>query len=103
VIGFQQLGSTAASNADFSTSVTQFIDNVSWSRGRHSMKMGTDIRIEHLDVLQPSSPTGSFQFTNILTSGLTLSGAVVSNTGMQSLLSCSDRFRHSQSMFKMKF
>jgi hypothetical protein len=80
-VGFQQLGSTSASNADFSTSVTQFIDNFSWSRGRHSLKMGTDVRIEHLDVLQPPSPTGSFQFTNILTSGLTSSGAVVSNTG----------------------
>ena len=67
VVGFQQLGPTSSGNAEFSTSVTQFIDNLSWSRGRHSMKMGADIRIEHLDVLQPPNPTGTFQFTSTLT------------------------------------
>src|SRR5262249_32887491 len=78
VVGFQQLGPTQASNATFPTSLTQFIDNLSWSRGRHSMKMGTDVRIEHLDVLQPNNPTGNFQFNNILTAGLTASGTPVS-------------------------
>src|SRR6185503_13608593 len=48
VIGFQQLGSPSNGNADFTTSVTQFVDNFSWLHGRHSMKMGTDIRLEHL-------------------------------------------------------
>jgi Carboxypeptidase regulatory-like domain len=81
VVGFQQLGPTSSGNADFSTSVTQFVDNLSWFRGRHSMKMGTDIRIEHLDVLQPSNPTGLFQFTNTLTAGLSASGTPVANTG----------------------
>jgi len=81
VVGFQQLGPVSNGNADFSTSVTQIVDNLSWSRGRQSIKMGTDIRVEHLDILQPPSPTGSFQFTNILTSGLSASGTPTSGTG----------------------
>ena len=81
VVGFQQLGPTANGNAEFTTSVTQFVDNLSWLRGRHSMKMGADLRIEHLDVLQPPSPTGSFQFTNILTSNLSATGTPVTGTG----------------------
>jgi hypothetical protein len=43
--------------------------------------MGTDIRLEHLNVLQPPSPTGSFQFTSILTAGFNSAGAIQSNTG----------------------
>jgi hypothetical protein len=43
--------------------------------------MGTDIRIEHLDILQPPSPTGLFQVTNILSAGLNASGSPVANTG----------------------
>ena len=81
LVGLQQLGPTASGNAEFATSVTQFIDNFSAVRGRHSLKAGTDIRLQHLDVLQPPSPTGQFQFSNILTSGLTPAGTPVANTG----------------------
>ena len=81
VIGLQQLGPPASANASFTTSVTQLIDNYSWVRGGHSVKLGTDIRIETLDVLQPPSPTGNFQFSNIFTGGLASSGAVKANTG----------------------
>jgi hypothetical protein len=61
--------------------VTQFIDNFSWTRGKHSVKVGTDIRLEHLDVLQPPSPTGQFQFTNIFTANLSAAGTPIANTG----------------------
>jgi hypothetical protein len=81
VVGFQQLGPTSSGNGDFSTSLTQFIDNLSWSRGKHSIKMGTDIRIEHLDVLLPPNPTGNFQFTSTLTAQLNAQGQPVTNTG----------------------
>ena len=81
IVGFQQLGPTASGNASFTTSVTQLIDNFSWVRGGHSLKAGTDIRLQTLDVLQPPSPTGNFQFTNIFTGGLSAPGAVVANTG----------------------
>jgi hypothetical protein len=81
VVGLQQLGPTASGNAEFTTSVTQFVDNFSSVKGRHSLKVGTDIRLQHLNVLQPPSPTGQFQFSNILTSELTAAGTPVANTG----------------------
>ncbi len=74
IVGFQQLGPPASGNANFTTSVTQFIDNYSWVRGGHSLKAGADIRLENLDVLQPPSPTGNFQFTNIFTSSTANAG-----------------------------
>ncbi len=82
VVGFQQLGPPTNGNAKFTTSVTQFIDNYTWIRGRHSLKFGTDIRLERLDALQPPNPTGNFQFTNIFTANLNpTTGAAVANTG----------------------
>ncbi len=81
IVGFQQIGPPASGNADFTTSVTQFIDNYSLVRAHHSLKAGADIRLQSLDVLQPPSPTGNFQFTNIFTAGLSPAGAVLPNTG----------------------
>jgi hypothetical protein len=81
VVGFQQLGPPANGNAEFTTSVTQIIDNYSWNKSGHSLKVGADIRLERLDVLQPPSPTGNFQFTNIFTAGLTAAGTPAANTG----------------------
>ncbi|MEO5926284.1 MAG: TonB-dependent receptor [Bryobacteraceae bacterium] len=81
VVGFQQLGPPVNGNASFTTSVTQFIDNYTWIHGAHSIKVGTDIRLERLDALQPPSPTGNFQFSNIFTANLSAAGAPVANTG----------------------
>jgi len=81
VVGLQQLGPPANGNASFTTSVTQFVDNYSWVKARHSLKVGTDIRLERLDVLQPPSPTGNFQFSNIFTAGLSATGTPTANTG----------------------
>lgn len=81
VVGLQQLGPPASGNSSFTTSVMQIIDNFSRVRGGHTFKAGADIRHEVLDVLQPPSPTGNFQFTSIFTSGLTPAGTAVSGTG----------------------
>jgi hypothetical protein len=81
IVGLQQLGPPTNSNAEFTTSVTQIIDNYSWVKGTHSLKAGTDIRLQRLDVLQPASPTGNFQFTNIFTAGFAPAGTPVANTG----------------------
>ena len=32
-------------------------------RGRHTIKFGTDIRREALDIVNPANPTGSYAFT----------------------------------------
>ena len=62
--GFQPLGSSANTNSDSATDVTQIVDALSAQRGRHSLKAGFDFRMERLDIVQPPSPTGSFRFTS---------------------------------------
>ncbi len=63
VTGFQQIGPASAANTRFKTSVTEFLDTFSLARGRHTLKFGTDIRQEALDIVNPANPTGSYAFT----------------------------------------
>ncbi len=65
VSGYQQLGSPPNTASDFSTSVTQIADTLTWVKGRHLLKAGVDWRWERLNVVQPPSPTGSFTFNAI--------------------------------------
>src|SRR3979409_628738 len=44
-------------------------------RGRHTIKFGTDIRREALDVLNPPNPTGSFAFTTTGTNSAAVPGS----------------------------
>lgn len=67
IAGYQQLGSPPNTASDFSTSVTQIADTLTWVKGRHTVKMGADLRWERLNVLQPPSPTGSFTFSSLFT------------------------------------
>jgi hypothetical protein len=78
--GYQQLGSPASTASNFGTSVTQVADSFTWLKGRHSLKMGADVRWERLNVLQPPSPTGSFTFTNLFTN-LPTDAATAASTG----------------------
>ena len=63
IAGLQQLGPSTNTNSLFNTDVTQIFNSVGWQHGRHSTKFGVDLRIERLNVLQPPSPTGIFNFT----------------------------------------
>ncbi len=65
--GYQQLGSPPNTASDFSTSVTEAADSLSWVTGRHAFKAGFDWRWERLNVIQPSSPTGLFSFSSLFT------------------------------------
>jgi len=75
VAGFQQIGPTTASNSRFTTSSTEYLDTFTLVRGRHTLKVGTDIRREALDVLNPPNPTGSFGFNPTGTNSPTVAGS----------------------------
>ena len=76
ITGLQQLGPPTNTDSNFRTDVTEIVDYVSKIKGRHSLKAGLDFRWERLDVIQPPSPTGSFQFSTLFTDlpGLTGTG-----------------------------
>jgi hypothetical protein len=75
VAGFQQIGPTTSANSNFTTSITEFLDTFTLARGRHTLKLGADIRREALDVLNPPNPTGSFAFSTTGTNSSTVSGS----------------------------
>ena len=75
VAGLQQIGPTTAANSNFTTSVTEFLDTFTLVRGRHTIKFGTDLRREALDVLNPPNPTGSFAFATTGTNSASVSGS----------------------------
>jgi hypothetical protein len=81
--GYQQLGSPNNTASDFSTSVTQVADSLTWLKGRHTMKMGLDWRWERLNVIQPPWPTGSFVFSTV---GSDLPGAAGTGNAFASFL-----------------
>ena len=74
VTGYQQIGPTTAANSNFTTSVTEYLDTFSWVHGRHTVKFGTDIRREALNIVNPPNPTGSYAFTTTGTDSLTGTG-----------------------------
>jgi hypothetical protein len=78
--GYQQLGSPSNTATDFSTSVTEIADTLTWLKGRHSVRIGADLRWERLNVVQPPSPTGQFTFSNLFTN-LPIDAVTAANTG----------------------
>jgi hypothetical protein len=77
---YQQLGSPPNTATDFSTSVTEIADSLTWVKGRHTIKLGGDLRWERLNVVQPPSPTGLFTFSNLFTN-LPTDTTTANNTG----------------------
>ncbi|HQZ39740.1 MAG TPA: TonB-dependent receptor [Vicinamibacterales bacterium] len=67
VAGYQSLGSAPNAASEFGTSVTQAVGTLTWLRGQHVVKAGADLRWSRLNVVQPPSPTGSFQFSSLFT------------------------------------
>ncbi len=76
----QQLGSPLNTSTDFGTSVTGIADSLTWIKGRHTLKVGADLRWQRLNVVQPPSPTGQFTFSNLFTN-LPTDTATAASTG----------------------
>ena len=84
--GFQQLGSSAATFSQYQTGVWEFVDEVLYTRGRHDIRVGGDIRWYQLNAISPPNPTGSFAFTTTGTDSQG-TGASASATGGNSFAS----------------
>ncbi len=60
-------GSASIGSSGFLPSVEKqnsyvFTDNLIWSRGRHAMKYGTEIRLEQFTIFQPAASRGDMNF-----------------------------------------
>jgi hypothetical protein len=81
--GFQQLGPSASTFAQFQTAVSELVDTAVFTRGRHQVKIGADIRFYQLNTVSPPNPTGNFQFT---TTGTNQQGVTSSGNSIASFL-----------------
>ena len=52
----------------------QFVDNFSWVRGKHSLRMGGEYRVNHFPQLGNEFPRGQFIFSNQFTNTITPTG-----------------------------
>jgi hypothetical protein len=67
ISGFIGMGDgTAASNLDDSRTY-QFVDNLTWTKGRHTMTFGTDIRHVQDNATTDNTPYGSISFSGSMT------------------------------------
>jgi hypothetical protein len=85
--GFQQVGPSGSTFAAYQTAVWQFVDTVTFTRGRHNIKAGADFRWYQLNSIAPPNPTGSFAFTTTGTDDQATSGGVTTTTAGNSFAS----------------
>ena len=81
--GFQQLGPSASASSAYQTAVWQLVDTANYSRRRHALKAGVDLRWYQLNTVAPPNPTGSFVFT---TTGTNQQGVTGSGNSIASFL-----------------
>ncbi len=78
--GLQQLGPSASTFSAYQTDVSQLVETVVYTRGRHAFKAGADIRFYQLNAVSPPNPTGSFAFTTTGTDVQTTSATGTTTT-----------------------
>jgi hypothetical protein len=81
--GFQQLGPSASTFAQFQTAVWQLVNTAVFTHGAHAFKAGIDFRWYQLNTISPPNPTGSFAFT---TTGTNQQGVTNSGNSIASFL-----------------
>src|SRR5665213_1052141 len=79
--GFQQLGPSASTFAQYQPAVWPSVETVVFTKGRHAFKAGLDFRWYQLNAISPPNPTGSFASTTTGTNqqGVTNSGNSVAS------------------------
>jgi hypothetical protein len=81
--GFQQVGPSAGTFAQYQTGVWQLVDSIFFTRGSHQFKAGADLRWYQLNTISPPNPTGSFAFT---TTGTNQQGSTGTGNSFASFL-----------------
>ncbi len=79
--GFGQLGSSASVFSQYQTGVWEFTDTVLFTRGKHDLRVGADIRWYQLNAVAPPNPTGSFAFTTTGTDSQPATGSASATGG----------------------
>lgn len=81
IAGIQQLGPSASTFSQYQTAVWQLEEMLVYTRGRHALKAGADVRFYQLNAVSPPNPTGSFAFTTTGTNqqGITSSGNAIAS------------------------
>ena len=64
--------------------VHQFLDNVSWNRGNHNFKVGTDVRWNRSDIFGGATSHGNFTFDGQFT-GISLADFILGSAGSAQL------------------
>jgi hypothetical protein len=67
ISGFARLGGNAAVPLDRIENTIKGVDNVSWVRGNHSVKLGGEIRSYRTKNYQPQWARGRYTFTGVFT------------------------------------
>ena len=69
--GFSGFGDSTEGPYTNRNKVFEFIDNLSWIKGRHSFKAGAGFRFDHYNQVGNQFPRGGFQFDGRATGSLT--------------------------------
>jgi hypothetical protein len=88
-VGYQGLGEPGSMPNYKIHQVHQYLDNVSWNRGNHSLKFGADVRWNRSDIFGGASSHGGFTFDGQFT-GISLADFLL---GMTSAVNLSTQLR----------
>ena len=64
---FSLIGDTTNGPYVTNNHIFQFVDNVSWSKGRHAMRFGAEIRRDRYNLIGNSDPRGTMHFSGQVT------------------------------------
>lgn len=83
IAGFNSLGHTPFAPTFRHDTIFQWVDNMTFVRGKHTIKTGADLRRVRAELFQTANPIGQFDFDQRFTSNL---GAAGTGSGLASLL-----------------
>jgi hypothetical protein len=80
-VPYSALGSPAGENSAYATDRIQFLDDLSWIKGKHTLKMGFEYRHHIIPYFMKNNRTGTYNFSFRETGGYDSAGNLLSKTG----------------------